>query len=84
MDNFSSEIRTCFSGAACLYEHGKLGEVEALYKSIYRVARRYGSVADARCAAKALAYFYIKTGKLSSKCRIAFTKNVQTPTACQG
>ena len=79
MDKICGEIRTYLNGTAYLNEHGKLGEVEALYKSIYRIARRYGSAADARYAAKALAYFYIKTGRLSSTCRIVFSQNVSVP-----
>lgn len=82
MDGISNEIRTCLSSAAYMLGHGKLGEVEALYKSIYRVARRYGSPADARHAAKALANFYIKTGRLSSQCKIAFKQSVPIPNVC--
>jgi hypothetical protein len=82
MNKICNEIRTCLSGASYVFEHGKLGEVEALYKSIYRVARRYGSPADARYAAKALVYFYVKTGRLSSKCRMAFKESVQAPSVC--
>jgi hypothetical protein len=81
MDKICNEIRTCLSGAAYMLEHSKLGEVEALYKSIYRVARRYGSPADARHAAKALVVFCIKSGRLSSKCRVILTSVYKLQTA---